>query len=283
MTAFHGVQRAIRGAVVAGAGDRAAALAYYGFLALPSAGLIASGVFGLVAGPNTVASVVDHLRPFLPGEALTLLHGTLMGLTSDGARSGRVIGLGVILALWTVTGAVGALTRALDAIWGVHDERSFIQRRVAGLVLVACLLLAAGAAMALVTVGPSVGTWIGDRVGVSRGTPWITWAIEWPVLAGCLVLAAAGLLRYGPANRPSGRFVSVGALMVVGVWVTASAGFAVFAAHFGAYNRAWGSLAAVAVTLTWLWLSGLAVLLGASFDASSKVPPVAPIAPTSTG
>jgi membrane protein len=251
--------------------DVAAALAYYAFMAIPATLLVTVGLFGVFAGPDTVNSMMDNLRGVVPGDAISLLDDSLTRITQN--KNGGVIMalLGLLLALWTVTGAMNALMRGLNVAYDRKETRNFLKQRVTAIGMLACMLLAVGLSFGLLVLGPHVTDWIGSAVGIERVIGWIWWTLQWPVLVGGLLLAFAGLLYLGPnVDHPKFRFITPGSLFAVIVWLLASGLFAVYVSMFGSYNKAWGSLAAVIVMLTWLWLSALAILFGAEINAEAE-------------
>jgi membrane protein len=251
--------------------DVAAALAYYAFMAIPATLLVTVGLFGVFAGPDTVNSMMDNLRGVVPGDAINLLDDSLTRITQN--KNGGVIMalLGLLLAVWTATGAMNALMRGLNVAYDRRETRNFVKQRVTAIGMLACLLLAFGLSFGLLVLGPHITDWIGSAVGIERVIGWIWWTVQWPVLVGGLLLAFAGLLYLGPnVDHPKFRFITPGSLFAVIVWLLASGLFAVYVSMFGSYNKAWGSLAAVIVMLTWLWLSALAILFGAEINAEAE-------------
>ena len=251
--------------------DVAAALAYYAFLAIPAALLVSVGLFGLFAGPDTVNSLMDNLRGVVPADAINLLEDSLTRITEN-KNGGLIMALlGLLLALWTVTGAMNALMRGLNVAYDRKETRNFVQQRVTALGMLTCLLLAVGLSFGLLVLGPYLTDWIGGAVGLERQLGWIWWTLQWPVLVGGLLFAFAGLLYLGPnVDHTKFRFITPGSAFAVVVWIAASGLFAVYVSMFGSYNKAWGSLAAVIVMLIWLWLSALAILFGAEINSEAE-------------
>ena len=248
--------------------DAAAALAYYAFLAIPAALLIAAGLFGLVAGPDAIRTLLGHLSSVLPQDALHLVNQSLTRLTQSQGTGLALVIVGAVLALWTLSGAMNALMRALNLAYDRRETRSFVRQRLTALGMLAWMLIAFLLAFGLLVLGLHLAGWVGDGVGARGTVEWIWWVAQWPVLILGLLLAFAGVLYLGPnVDHPRWRFLTPGAVLAVIVWLVASGLFAVYASRFGSYNKAWGSLAAVVVMLTWLWLSGLALLLGAELNA----------------
>jgi membrane protein len=246
----------------------AGALAYYAFLAIPAVLLLAAGVFSLLAGPHAVSVVTDRLGGVVPAEAITLVQESLSRLTHEQATGVALIVVGALLALWSVGGAVQSIMWALNIAYEREETRGFVRRRMTAFAIVGLALLGVGLTVGLLVLGPHLTRWIGDAVGHRTLVSWIWWTAQWPILIGGLVVAFAGVLVLGPdVERPRPRFVTPGVLVAVVVWLAASALFAVYASRFSSYNKAWGSLSVVVVTLVWLWLSGVALLLGAEIDA----------------
>ena len=251
--------------------DVAAALAYYAFLAIPAVLLVSVGLFGLFADPETVNSMMDKLRGVVPADAINLVDDSLTRITEN-KNGGLIMALlGLLLALWTVTGAMNALMRGLNVAYDRKETRNFVKQRITALGMLACLLLAVGLSFGLLVLGPYATDWIGSAVGIERVIGWIWWTLQWPILIAGLLLAFAGLLYLGPnVDHPKFRFITPGSAFAVVVWLVVSGLFAVYVSMFGSYNKAWGSLAAVIVMLTWLWLSALAILFGAEINAEAE-------------
>jgi membrane protein len=250
----------------------AAALAYYAFLAIPSILLVAVGVFSLVGDEDAVEGIIDRLGGIAPQEALTLLEDTLKRVIETEANSGyAMIGVGSVLALWTVTGAMETLMWALNSAYDREETRGFFKRRLTALVMVILLLLAFGLAFGLLVLGPHLSGWIGDAVGLEAVVKWLWWTAQWPVLIFGLLFAFATILHLGPnVDHPRWRFLTFGTVFSVVVWLLASGAFAFYVSQFASYNKAWGTLAGVIIMLTWLWISGLALLFGAEVNAETE-------------
>jgi membrane protein len=250
----------------------AAALAYYAFLSIPALLLIAVGVFGLVADEDAVREIISRLETVAPPEALTLVEQSLSRITESRANSGiGMIVVGSVLALWTLTGSMQTLMWALNVAYDREETRGFVKQRLTGLLMVALLLVAFVLAFGLLVLGPHVSGWIGSAVGFDALVEWLWWTAQWPILILGLLAAFATVLYLGPnVDHPRWRFLTLGTLTSVVVWLLASGGFAVFVSQVGSYNKAWGSLAAVIIMLTWLWISSLALLFGAEINAESE-------------
>jgi membrane protein len=251
--------------------DIAAALAYYAFLAIPSVLLVSVGVFSLVGNPDAVESILENLGKVAPAEAVDLVSESLHRVL-ESERSGLImVVLGGVLALWTATGAMNALMRGLNRAYDRGETRGFFKQRLTALGMLACMLLAGGLAFGLLVLGPVLSDWIGGLLGMETVFKWIWWTLQWPILIVGLLLAFAGLLYLGPnVDHPHWHFISLGSAIAVVVWLLASGGFALYVALFGSYNKTWGTLAAVIIMLTWLWLSSLAILFGAEINSEAE-------------
>jgi membrane protein len=123
----------------------------------------------------------------------------------------------------------------------------------------------------LLILGPHLERWLGSALDQETATAWIWWVGQWPILIGGLLAAFAVVLYLGPdVEHPRWRFLTPGAVVAVLVWVSASVGFALYTSWFGSYDKSWGSLAGVIVTLTWLWLAGVALLFAGELNAEAE-------------
>jgi len=249
----------------------AAALAYYAFLAIPATLLIAAGLFGLFAGPDAVTNVIDKLQGIIPSQASNLLEDSLDRLTQNQGTSITLIAVGGALALWTLSGAMQNVMWALNMAYDREETRGFLRRRIVAAAMAVFALMASALALGLLVLGPHLSRWIGDAVGDKTLVEIVWWVAQWPILIGGLLLAFAIIYYLGPnIEHPRWQFLSFGSVFAVLVWLLASGAFAFYASRFGSYNKAWGSLAAVVVMLTWLWISSVALLLGAEINAEAE-------------
>jgi membrane protein len=251
--------------------DHAAALAYYSFLAIPSILLVALGVFSVFADASAVQSLIDRVGTVAPPEATALLEDSLTRMTENSSGGWAMAIAGFVLALWTTTGAMTAFMRALNSAYDRKETRGFVRQRIVAILMVAIMLVAFALVFGLLVMGPALSGWIGDAVGLEAVLEWVWWVAQWPVLIVGLLLAFATVLYLGPnVEHPKWHFVTPGSVFAVVVWLLVSGLFAVYTAMFASYNKAWGSLAAVIIMLTWLWLTGLALLFGAEINAEAE-------------
>lgn len=247
----------------------ASALAYSSFFAIPSVLLVAVGLFTLVAGPATIATLIAHLSTFMPGQAATLLGGSLQNLDAHPASSVVMTVVGLVLALWSTTGAMTTYMTAINLTYERRDRRGFVRKRLVALEMVAAIGLALVLVATFLIFGPQLERLTASHAGAAQSAiGWLWWVVQWPFLLGGLLAAFATLLYLGPdVEDRRWRLVTPGSVVAAVLWVAFSGLFAVYTSMFGSYNKTWGTLSAVIVTLTWLWLSGTALLFGAAIDA----------------
>ncbi len=247
--------------------DWAAALTYYGVLSLFPGVIVLTALLGLL-GPDKIQAVIDNVGQVVPGQGKDVLIGAIKELAGSRGLAGPLAIIGLLGALWSASGYVGAFMRASNAIYGMPEGRpvwKVVPIRV--LLTIGIVVLLALCALGVVATG-SVARRLGDLIGLGS-TGVLVWEIaKWPVIALLVSVAFALLYWVGPnVRQPGFKWLTPGGLLAVLLWVLASAGFALYVANFGSYNKTYGSLAGVIVFLVWLWISNLAVLLGAELDA----------------
>jgi membrane protein len=247
--------------------DWAAALTYYGVLAIFPALIALVSIVGLM-GPSAGKSLQKNIAPFAPWPAKSIVSSAISGLTTSRGGAGILFIVGLAGALWAASGYIAAFMRASNAIWDVEEGRPVwktIPVRL-GVTLVVVLLLAVSA-IAVVLTG-SLATKVGQLFGL--GSTFVTiWDIaKWPVLL-LIVATVFAILYYASPNvkHPAFKWITPGGILAVAAWVVASVAFAFYVANFSSYNKTYGSIAAVIVFLVWLWISNVALLFGAEFNA----------------
>jgi membrane protein len=251
--------------------DLAAALTYYGVLAVFPALLAFVSILGLVGdAQETTESLLGLLGGFVPDTMLTALEDPIKKLT-ESPGAGLTFVTGIVGALWSASGFVGAFGRAMNRIYSIQEGRPFWKLRpVTLLVTVIAIVVAVIAAVLVVLSGP-VAEAIGEALGLGEGVL-VVWNIaRWPVLAGLLVMVVA-ILYYATPNvqQPKFRWMSLGALLALVIWVLASLGFGFYVTNFSSYNATYGSIGGVIVFLLWVWISNIALLFGAELDAEME-------------
>jgi membrane protein len=250
----------------------ASALAYSSFFAIPSTVLVVVGLFTLVASPETILSFIQSLHGVIPGDATALLKDSLLRASENPASSIIMTLIGFVLAVWSVTGAMNSYMTALNMTYERKDRRSFVRKRVVALKMAVVLGVAFALVAVLTLFGPVVEQWLAGKIGPAGAVLDIAWWIaQWPILLVGLLAAFATLLYLGPdVDHPKWEFMTPGSLVAAFLWIVASGGFAIYTATFASYNKTWGALSGVIVMLTWLWITAMALLLGAEINAEAE-------------
>ena len=248
--------------------DIAAALTYYSVLSV-FPGLIAVfsllGVFG--QGQAASDAVLEIVGEVAPGDTVDTLRGPIEQMASSPA-AGFALVTGILLAIWSASGYVGAFSRAMNRIYEIEEGRPFWKLKPTQLlVTVIAIVLLVLAAIILVVSGP-VTEAIGNALGLGEVAQTVWSIAKWPVLAFIVVLIVAILYYATPnAKQPKFRWMSIGALLAIVVLALATLAFGFYVANFSNYDRTYGSLAGIVIFLLWLWIANLALLFGAEFDA----------------
>jgi membrane protein len=247
--------------------DWAAALTYYAILSIFPALLVLVSLIGL-AGESATQTLIDNISSIAPGPATEILTQAIQNLQKSQGAAGVLFVIGLLGALWSASGYIGAFMRAANAVWDVEEGRPVwktIPLRVA--VTVVLLVLLTISALAVVITGPLAKT-VGDIIGLGDAAV-TAWDIaKWPVLV-LLVALMIALLYYATPNvkHPKFQWVSPGSLVAVLLWILASVLFAFYVANFSSYNKTYGALGGVIVFLTWLWITNVVILFGAELNA----------------
>ncbi|MEV6405364.1 MULTISPECIES: YihY/virulence factor BrkB family protein [Streptomyces] len=247
--------------------DRAAALTYYGVLALFPALLVLVSLLG-IAGKSATDEVLENIQKFAPGSARDILTDAVTQLQGRSGIGSVMALVGIVLAVWSASGYVAAFIRSANAVYDVPEGRpvwKVLPVRVGVTVLL--LVLAVLSALIVVFTGD-----LARRAGTALGigdTALTVWSIaKWPVLVVLVTIMIALLYWATPNVKGRGfRWITPGSVLALLIWLIASAGFAFYVANFASYNKTYGTLAGVIVFLVWLWISNIAILLGLEFDA----------------
>jgi membrane protein len=247
--------------------DWAAALTYYGILAIFPALLALVSVLGLV-GDSATQPLIDNVGKLAPGPAKDIATSAIQNLQKSQGAAGILFIVGLGGALWSASGYVAAFMRASNAIYDVEEGRP-IWKTVPTRVLTTLVLLIMLAAVAIaVTLTGGLAKQLGNVIGVGSTAVEVWDIAKWPVILLAVITMFAFLYWATPnVKHPKFRWISPGGVVGVVVWILASAGFAFYVASFGSYNKTYGALGGVIVFLIWLWLSNIAILLGAEFNA----------------
>ncbi|MBV8947164.1 MAG: YihY/virulence factor BrkB family protein [Solirubrobacterales bacterium] len=247
--------------------DWAAALTYYGVLAIFPAIIALVSILGLI-GPSATQPLITNVGKLAPGSVHTILTQAIQGLQHSRGAAGFIFIVGIAGAIWSASGYISAFMRASNAIYDVEEGRPiWMTLPVRIFVTVLMLALLAISAIAVVMTG-GLAAQIGKLLGVGSTAVQVWDIAKWPVLL--LVVSFMFSILYWAApnvKHPGFRWLSPGGVFAVVVWVIASGVFALYVANFSSYNKTYGTLAGVIIFLVWLWVSNIAVLLGAEWNA----------------
>jgi membrane protein len=248
--------------------DLAAALTYYAVLSLFPALLVVVSLLGVIGqGQRTSDTLLDLIGDISPGAAAETLRQPIQQLV-EAPSAGFALVVGLLAAVWSASGYVGAFGRAMNRIYEVDEGRPAVKLRLQQLMLTFASLIVVALVVLMLAVSGPVAEAVGGLLGAGD-TAVSVWNIaRWPVLLLLVILGVALLYHASPnVEQPRFRWLSVGAAIAIVVWVVASLGFGVYVANFGSYNKTFGALAGVIVFLLWLWITNLALLFGAELDA----------------
>jgi membrane protein len=246
--------------------DWAAALTYYGVLALFPALAALVSILGLI-GPSATQPLIDNLTAVAPSQAKDIVRSALENIQNQRGAAGVAFAFGLALALWSASGYIGAFIRASNAIYEVEEGRPFWKLRPmqVGVTLMMVLLLVVSA-LAVVISGPITKS-VGELLGIGDTGQTIFNIVKWPLLAVVVSLMFSILYWIAPnVKQPGFRWITPGGVLAVVVLVVASVAFALYTTHFP-NNKTYGAFGGVIFFLMWLWISNIAVLLGQELNA----------------
>ncbi|MDQ1531164.1 MAG: rane protein [Microbacteriaceae bacterium] len=247
--------------------DLAAALVYYAVLAMFPALLAIVSILGLFGQATTTTStVLGILQGVAPDLAKTL--GPVVASLTRSPAAGFTFVIGIVGALWSASGYVGAFGRALNRVYSIPEGRpAWKLRPTQLLVTIAVVVLVVIGALILVLSGP-VADAVGGKLGLGPAAVLVFSIVKWPILLVIAIATVAILYYFSPnVRQPKFKWTSLGSVLALVVWALGTVAFGFYVANFGNYNKTYGSIAGVIVFLLWLWITNLALLFGAEFDA----------------
>ena len=245
----------------------AAALTFFGIVSLFPALLAIVSLLGLI-GTSAIEPLIANVSALAPGPARDITVNALRSIEESASGSSVTFVIALVVALWSSSAYVGAFIPAANVVWEADEARPIWKKLVVRMALtVVLLLLIVLTALSVVLTGP-IARELGNVVGLG-GTAVDVWGIvKWPFLALVMMLLLAVLYWTAPNVRhPGWRWVTPGSVVAVALWIVASLGFTFYVSNFGAYNATYGSIGGVLVFLLWLWITNIAILLGAELDA----------------
>ena len=247
--------------------DRAAALTYYGIQSIFPGMLVLISALGLL-GRGTTREVLGNIEDMAPGPLREFLTTGLASLQQNHGTAGVLAIVGLLVAFWSASSYIAAFMRAANAIYDVPEGRPIWKTLPIRIAITAVTgVLLATSALTVIFTG-RLAEWAGRMLGLSASTIAAFDVVKWPLLVIAVALLFDLLYWATPNARQGGwRWITPGMVLAVVVWAAVSAGFAFYVGHFASYNRTYGTVGAVIIFLFWLWLSNVALLLGAEFDA----------------
>ncbi|MEU9303825.1 YihY/virulence factor BrkB family protein [Streptomyces sp. NPDC048269] len=247
--------------------DRAAALTYYGVLALFPALLVLVSLLG-VAGESVTEQVLDNLRRLAPGSARDVISDAVQQLQGRSGVGSLLAVVGLVVAVWSASGYIAAFIRASNAVYDIPEGRPVWKVLPLRLALTVTLMVLTCASGLIVVFTGGLARQAGSALGIGDSALTVWSVAKWPVLVLLVTIMIALLYWAAPNAKGRGfKWVTPGSLLALLIWMIASGGFAVYVANFASYNKTYGTVAGVIVFLVWLWITNLAILLGLEFDA----------------
>jgi membrane protein len=247
--------------------DWAAALTYYAILSIFPALIVLVSILGLI-GPSATQPLIDNLEAVAPGPAQEIFTNAIRDLQKSQGAAGVLLVVGLLGAVWSASGYIGAFTKAANKVWDVEEGRPVWHTIPLRIGLTVLLLLLTVVTSVAVVLSGGLAEQAGTLLGVGD-TAVMVWNIaKWPVIV-LLVGLTFSILYYVTPNvrQPGFRWVTPGGLLAVLLWILASLAFALYLANFGSYNKTYGTLGGVIAFMVWLWITNIVVLLGAELDA----------------
>jgi membrane protein len=245
---------------------RSAALAYYFVSALFPMIFFLMAMLGLFAQSHDLqSSLLNYTARFMPEDAYRLVQKTLQEIANS--STGLKLAFGLVLALWSGAGGVVSIIDALNRCYHVKDSRPFWKQRLIALGMTVAIAALTIIALTIVLYGGDIADFVGAHIGLSSVTV-IAWHIvQWPIALFFVVLSFALLYFWGPDTKQQWQWITPGAVVGVLTWIGASLLFRVYLHFFNSYSKTYGSLGAVIVLLLWLYISGLAILVGGEINS----------------
>jgi membrane protein len=243
-------------------------MTYYTLLAIFPALAALVAIYGLFADTGTIARHLDQVSGFIPSGAIDVAREQLTRVASKGNKTlGLTSVIGLAISLWSANAAMKSLFDTLNIVYDEKEKRGFIKLNVMSLTFTIAAIAFVVAALGAVVILPVVL----DYLWLSNFADLFIRIARWPAMFLVVAFALACVYRFGASREaPRWRWISWGSVAATVVWLGASALFSWYAANFGKFNETYGSLGGAIGFMTWLWISAIAILLGAELDAEME-------------
>ena len=245
----------------------AAGVTFYCLLAIFPAIAALVAIYGFFSDPSSISSEVDKISGVMPGGALDIIRTQMNQVASQGpSKLGVAFVIGFLVSLWSANAGIKSIFDALNLVYDEPEKRGLIRLNLVSLAFTVAAILFILVAIAFIAALPAVAS------SQLQGTAaLIAQIIRWPILFVVVAVGIALVYRYGPSRaEPQWRWITWGSAFAALAWIAVSIAFSWYAANFGSYNKTYGSLAAIVVFMTWLWLSIAVILIGAEIDAEME-------------
>jgi membrane protein len=246
----------------------AAGMTYYSILAIFPALAALVAVYGLFSDPASIAKHLDEVSGFIPGGAVDVAREQLTRVASKGGQAlGFTFAIGLAVSLWSANAAMKSLLDTLNIVYGEQEKRGFIKLNAISLGFTVAAIVFILSALGAVVVVPIALKYL----GLSNAADALIRIARWPAMFVALAMGLAVIYRWGPSREaPRWRWITWGSVAATIMWLAASALFSFYAANFGTFNETYGSLGGAVGFMTWLWISSIAILLGAELNAETE-------------
>ncbi|MCO4755007.1 MAG: YihY/virulence factor BrkB family protein [Bacteriovoracaceae bacterium] len=241
-----------------------AGIAFYAFLGIFPLLAAFVALYGLLASPDDVTSMVNSMSGVIPGDIVTIFETQMTRLVSEDTVAGYAAAISVLVALWSGSKAIKGMMAGLNIAYDEREERNFFKKNGMAMLLTLGGILTGIVTVFLIAALPAIFSFLnlGNMAQV------LLQIVRWTLLGALIVTALSVLYRWAPDRKNvSWRWITPGSSLAAIVWLVASGLFSWYVSNFGNYNKTYGSLGAIAILLVWLSLSSYVFLLGAELDS----------------
>ncbi len=243
----------------------AAQQAYYFFFALFPALLTLLSIASFFPIENLIDDTTAALHGVVPGDIITIINTQIKRISETG--TGGILTFGFLLTIWSTSTAMVAMTTTLNKAYDIVEERPWWKVRLTAIALTVGLAIFILVSVALVIAGPTVAEQLAERMRLGEAFKWSWWILQWPVVLALVATAIAFVYYFAPDAEQDWVWITPGSILATLTWLVVSLGLKFYLTNFGNYNETYGTIGGVIVLLLWFWLTGLAILIGAEFNA----------------